>query len=113
MKQTLLLTISSIAMATLMTSCTGQVTDKMASIGKSTLSTDRCTAIDKKLIRLDEFTIMVNSTSAFHLEEKAIALLTPGVTVSNNKEQMLKDAKKKYAELSSERQKLGCQPAAE
>lgn len=112
MKQTLLLTLSSFAIATLLTACSGQVADKMAVVGKPTLSSDPCAAIDKKLIRLDEFTAMVNNTSAFHLEEKATALTVPGITVSNNKKQMLRDAKKKHAELSAERQKYGCETPA-
>ena len=117
MKQTLLLTIFSIAMATLMTACTGQkvdnladnLTENMASVGKSTLSSDPCSALDKKLFRLDRFTEVVKNTSAFHLEEKARAIPTPGITVSNNRKQMLRDADKKYTEYAAERQKYGCE----
>jgi hypothetical protein len=105
MKQTLLFTLSSFAIVTSMTGCGGQ----MAVVGKPSLSSEPCAAIDKKLIKLDEFTTMVNNTSAFHLEEKATALITPGITVSNNKEQMLRDANKKREELSVERQKYGCE----
>lgn len=108
MKKTLLITISSFIMATLMTACTGQVADGMVSVGSSDLSSNPCLAIDRKLIRLDEFMLMVNQTSAFHLEEKARALEAPGITVSNNKKQMLRDAKKKHAELLAEHKKLSC-----
>ena len=65
--------------------------------------------LDKKLIRLDEFTTMVNNTSAFHLEEKASALPVPGITVSNNKKKMLRDAEKKSVALLAERQKYACE----
>jgi|GEM_PF-1028891 len=109
MKQTLLLTLSSFALATLMTACTGQMTDKMAVVGNATLSSDPCAAIDKKIMRLDRFTEVVKNTSAFHLEEKATALPIPGITVSNNKKKMLRDADKKYAEYSVERQKYACE----
>jgi glutaredoxin-related protein len=74
-------------------------------------SSDSCTFIDKKIMELDRFTTMVNNTSAFHLAEKASALPVPGITVSNNKRQMLRDAKKKYAEYAAERQKYDCETA--
>jgi hypothetical protein len=109
MKQTLLFTLFSLTMATLMTACSGQMADNMASVGKSTLSSDPCAVIDKKMMRLDRFTEVVKNTSAFHLEEKATAIPTPGISVSNNRRQMLRDADKKYAEYSAERQKLGCE----
>lgn len=109
MKQTLLLTISSLSMVTLMVGCTGQVADKMPSVGNSNLASNPCSAIDKKIMKLDRFTEEVKNTSAFHLEEKATAIPTPGITVSNNRKQMLRDADKKYAEYSAERQKLGCE----
>lgn len=109
MKQTLLLTLFSFAISVFMTACTSQMGDKLAVVGNPTLSSDPCAAIDQKLIQLDEFTTMVNHTSAFHLEEKAAAMPVPGITVSNNKEHMLRDAKKKHAELVAERQKYGCE----
>ena len=110
MKQTLLLTIFSLTMATLMSACT-QMTEGMASVGKSNLTSNPCPAIDKKMMRLDRFTEVVKNTSAFHLEEKATAIPTPGITVSNNRKQMLRDADKKYAEYTAEREKYGCETA--
>ena len=108
MKQTLLITLFSFAFSSFMIASTDKFTDNMAVIGSPGLSSDPCAAIDKKLIRLDEFTTMVNNTSSFHLEEKASALPVPGITVSNNKKKMLRDAKKKYVEYSADRQKYGC-----
>jgi virulence-associated protein VapD len=109
MKQTLLCTLSFFTIATFMTACsTTQVADEMAVVGNPSLSSDPCAAIDEKVIRLDRFTAVVKNTSAFHLEEKATAIPTPGITVSNNRKQMLKDAEKKYAEYAAERQKYGC-----
>ncbi len=75
---------------------------------KTSFSSDPCDAIDKKMMRLDEFTEVVKNTSAFHLEEKASALPSPGFTVSNNRKQMLRDAEKKRTELLAERKKNGC-----
>jgi len=109
MKQIFLFALFSFSISVLMTGCTSQMSDKMAVVGDPALTSDPCAAIEQKRIKLDEFTAMVNNTSAFHLEEKAAALSVPGITISNNKEQMLQDAKKKYAELSAERQKYGCE----
>ncbi len=106
MKKTLLLTISSLVIAAFMTACSSQ----MASVGLSSADkTEECMIIDKKLIKIDNFITIVNDTSAFHLEEAARAIETPGITVSNNKKQMLRDANKKKTELESEHQKLGCE----
>ena len=106
MKKTLLLTISSLSMAAFITACSSQ----MASVGLSTADkTEECINLDKKLIKVDRFLEVVNNTSAFHLEEAASAIETPGITVSNNKKQMLRDANRKKAELESEHQKLECE----
>jgi hypothetical protein len=93
-------------MVAFMTACSSQ----MASSGLSTdKKTKECIDIDKKLIKVDKFINVVNNTSAFHLEEAAKAMETPGITVSTNKKQMLRDANKKKAELSQEHQRLGCE----
>ena len=110
MKQTLLLTISSLSMISFMTACSGQ----MASVGlvsddMVSDKTEECITIDRKLIKVDKFIEVVNNTSAFHLEEAAKAIEAPGITVSTNKKQMLRDANKKKTELESEHQKLGCE----
>jgi hypothetical protein len=109
MKQTLLFQHSFFIILTFMTTCTNQ----MAVADYTIFSSDSCAFIDKKIMKLDRFTTMVNNTSAFHLEEKASALQVPGITVSNNKKQMLKDAKKKYAEYAAERQKYDCKTPIE
>ncbi len=105
MKQTLLLTLSSLSMVALMTACTNQ----MASSEPTTVNNiQECKDIDKKLMKVDQFINRVNNTSAFHLEEEAIAIEAPGITVSNNKKQMLKDANRQRAKLLQEHQKIGC-----
>jgi hypothetical protein len=102
MKQTLL-TLSFVAIGIFVTACsTNQITDEMAVVGNPSLSSDPCAAIDEKVLKLDRFTEVVKHTSAFHLEEKANAIPTPGITVSTNRRQMLKDAEKKYAEYAAE-----------
>ncbi len=105
MKQTLLFAHSFFTIATFMIACTSQ----MAVADNTIFSSDSCAAIDKKIMKLDRFTTMVNNTSAFHLAEKALVFPVPGITVSNNKKQMLRDAKKKYAEYAAERQKYDCE----
>ncbi len=84
-----------------------QIADQKAVRGNS----DVCDALNNELIELYEFTIMVNNTSAFHLEEKLQAMPVPGITVSSNKKKMLRDAEKKRVELLVERQKQGCETA--
>jgi hypothetical protein len=108
MKQTLLYSLASFLLVTFMTACSGQIADEMAVVGNPGLSSDPCAAIDEKVLRLDRFTEVVKNTSAFYLEEKATAIQVPGITVSNNKKQMLKDVEKKYAEYAAEYQKYGC-----
>lgn len=108
MKQTLLFTLSFFTVTIFMTACSSQMADKMAVVGNPGLSSDPCAAIDKKVMRLDRFTEVVENTSAFYLEEKATAIQVPGITVSNNKIQMLRDAEKRYAEYAAEYQKYGC-----
>jgi hypothetical protein len=111
MKQPLLITLFSLAISSFVIASTDTFTDKTAVVGSPSMSSDPCTVIDKKVLRLDRFTEVVQNTSAFHLEEKATALPVPGITVSNNKKKMLRDAKKKYAEYAAERQKYGCDTA--
>ena len=105
MKQTLLFRLSFFTIATFIIASTSQ----MAVADNTVFSSDSCAAVDRKIMKLDRFTTMVNNTSAFHLEEKAAALTVPGITVSNNKKQMLRDAKKKYTEYAAERQKYDCE----
>ncbi len=106
MKKILLFALSSLSLAAFMTACTNQMT----SVGLSTADKDEeCMIINKKLIKVDKFTELVNKTSAFHLEEAASAIETPGITVSNNKKEMLRDANKKKTELESKQQELGCE----
>jgi hypothetical protein len=91
------------------TAATSQMDDKMIAPDNSIFSSNKCNTLDEELIELVEFTTMVKNTSAFHLQEKASALPSPGFTVSNNKKKMLRDIERKYAELLQERKKYGCE----
>jgi hypothetical protein len=82
--------------------------DSMPVADNTSYSSEACAAINKELIELDQFTNMVNNTSAFHLEEKISAWPSPGFTVSTNKKKMLRDAKKKRTKLLEEYKKEGC-----
>ena len=105
MKKTLLLTLSSLSAAIFMTAC-GQSIPYI-----NTDTADECATVDKKLLKVDSFIKVVNETSAFHLEEAASAIPVPGITASNNKPRMLRDADKRKAQLLAERQSLGCEAA--
>lgn len=107
MKNTLLLTLSSFAFTVLMTGCTGQ----MAAPGLSVADKEEeCINLDRKLIKVDKFLTILDRNSAFHIAEADLALEAPGITESNNKKRMLKDANKRRAELEVKRQKMGCAP---
>jgi virulence-associated protein VapD len=89
---------------------TAQIDEKITASDDATFSPEKCNTLDEELIELSEFTSMVKNTSAFHLEEKARALPSPGFTVSNNKKKMLRDIEKRHSELLAERKKYGCEP---
>ena len=77
---------------------------------QSKSSFDECADINKKLLQTDEYILNVDRTSAFHLEEVAVALENPRVSTSNNKKDMLKDANRRKAKLMADSKKYGCSP---
>ena len=103
MNKSLLLLLGAFGVSTLMTAC-GQTSPSL-----HTNTEEECMVINKKLLKIDTFITTVEGTSAFHLEEAALALDAPNITSSNNKRQMLKDAADKKAALQVEHQKLGCE----
>jgi len=106
MRHTFLLTLFSLAFVVLMGGCGS----KTPSVDADTRDhTEECMTIDKKLFKIDKFIVLVNRTSAFHLEEAAAAIPTPGITYSNNKPRMLRDANRKKAALLDEHQRFGCE----
>jgi len=110
MKHTFLLTLFSLAFVALMTGC-GSKTPSVDADTKD--NTEECMAIDKKLLKIDKFIDLVNRTSAFYIEEAATAILTPGITDSNNKPRMLRDANRKKEALLDEHQRFGCKTPRE
>ena len=82
---------------------TGQIVDVNSYKGKQ-----RCDRLDKDLIKVDKYIEVVDRTDAFHLEEAAVAIQEPDITVSTNKPRMLKDAHALRKQLMAEKKKLGC-----
>ncbi len=102
MKKTLLITLSTLSFTTLFTAC-GQI-----SVSTHTNTEEECFILERNLYKVEDFTDTVKKTSAFHLEEAAIAMNVPKITVSNNKRQMLRDAAKRKKTLEIEQKELGC-----
>jgi len=67
-----------------------------------------CENIDQSLVKLEEYILRVENTSAFHLEEAAQAYEIPGVTRSTNKKHMLRDARNYRDELIGKYEKMQC-----
>ena len=77
---------------------------------QSKSSFDECADINKKLLQTDEYIMKVERTSAFHLDEAAVALENPRMSTSNNKKDMLKDANRRKSKLLADSQTYGCKP---
>ncbi|MBA1420175.1 MAG: hypothetical protein FAF03_04745 [Epsilonproteobacteria bacterium] len=105
MKKTLLITLSTLTFTTLFSAC-GQV-----SVPTHTNTEEECLTVQRNLYKVEKFTDTVEKTSAFHLEEAAVAMNVPKITVSNNKRQMLRDAAKRKKSLEAEQKELGCKIA--
>jgi hypothetical protein len=103
MTKTLFLALSSLTLTLFITGC-GQSVPSV-----NTNTEEECLAINKNLLKVEKFTSTVENTSAFHLEEAAVAMQVPKISVSNNKRQMLRDAAKRKAQLEVEHQKYGCE----
>jgi len=102
MKNTPLLIISIFTTSLLITGC-GQSIPYV-----NTDTEEECVTVSRNLIKVETFTETVEKANAFHLEESAIALENPKISVSNNKRQMLRDARKRKVELEAEKKALGC-----
>jgi len=102
MKKTSLFTLSIFSATLLITGC-GQSIPYV-----NTDTEEECITVSRNLLKVETFTQTVEKASAFHLEEAAIALENPKISVSNNKRQMLRDASKRKAELEAEQKALGC-----
>jgi len=108
MKKTLLVTLTSVSAMIVMSGCMKIViVDDEEQINK-TASQSECATLEKKLAEVDAFESTLNSTRAFHLEELGYTITKTEITRSTNKVKMLKDAKKRRAELQAEQQENGC-----
>ncbi|MEA3455871.1 MAG: hypothetical protein U9R26_05140 [Campylobacterota bacterium] len=67
-----------------------------------------CENMEQSLVKLEEYILRVENTSAFHLEEAAQAYEVPDVTTSTNKKQMLKDARNYRDELIGKYENKQC-----
>ena len=70
---------------------------------------DQCDAYNRQLLQVDQYLKTVENTSAFHLEEAAVALEKPQISTSNNKKDMLRDAKRRKADILEKMQTSGCE----
>jgi len=105
MKKTLSTGLASLALLTFLTGC-GQ---NVPAVVKSMSNENRCDVYNNRLLKVDQYIETVERTSAFHLEEAAVALENPQISTSNNKKDMLKDAKRRRAEILAELQTNGCE----
>ncbi|MEA3418598.1 MAG: hypothetical protein U9Q90_04285 [Campylobacterota bacterium] len=106
MKKTLLLSAFSLSALVILSGCsssTGQIIDVNSYKGKN-----RCTDLNKDLIKVDQYIEVVSQTDAFHLEEAAQAIEKPNISTSTNKPRMLKDANSLRDSLMMKKKKLGC-----
>jgi len=104
MKKVLLISLS-LSSLLLMSACASKTEHIVANPYKMAKS---CESIDQSLEKLDRYIFVVENSSAFHLEEASSAYEIPGVTISNNKKHMLKDAKSYREELISKHKTMDC-----
>jgi hypothetical protein len=88
-----------------MSACTAKTEHIVANPYKMAKS---CESIDQSLEKLDRYILVVENSSAFHLEEASVAYEIPGVTISNHKKHMLRDAKSYREELISKHRAMEC-----
>lgn len=72
--------------------------------------TDACNTLDKKLVRVDEFTRRVEKLSLVQASSFGRTMTYPEITRSVEKPVMLRDARNRKTELLREREVLGCPP---
>ena len=109
MNKKFVIAITSVAAMILMSGCMKIViVDDEEQISKSATQSE-CASIEKKLAEVVAFESKLNSTRAFHLEELGYTIPNSSITRSTNKLKMLKDAKKRKADLEAEQQANGCE----
>ena len=71
-------------------------------------NTDKCSTYNNQLLKVNEYIAKVERTSAFHLEEAAVAMENPQISTSNNKKDMLKDASSRKINILENMKTNGC-----
>ena len=105
MKKTLLFSTLTLASLMALTACSDKTEVIVANPYKMQKN---CQNIEQSLVKLQEYILRVENTSAFHLEEAAQAYEIPDVSRSTNKKFMLRDARKYRAELIEKHEKMKC-----
>ena len=105
MIKTITMGLSALSLAVLMTGC-GQ---NIPVVVNNMSNADQCDAYNKQLFKVDQYLVTVEKTSAFHLEEAAVALENPQISTSNNKKDMLRDAKRRRTNILADMKTSGCE----
>ena len=69
---------------------------------------EKCSVYNNQLLKVNEYIAKVERTSAFHLEEAAVAMGNPQISTSNNKKDMLKDASSRKINILENMKTNGC-----
>jgi len=104
MKKIIIGSIASLSLIVLMTGC-GQ---NVPLVVNNMNNEDKCVAYNQQLFKVDSYIDKVERTSAFHLQEAAVALQDPQISTSNNKKDMLKDANKRKIGILENMKTYGC-----
>ncbi len=70
----------------------------------------KCAAYNNQLLKVNKYLDTVSGMSAFHLEEAAVAMDNPQISISNNKKDMLKDANQRKIDILTNMKTYGCKP---
>ncbi len=97
--------LSALSLAVVMTGC-GQ---NVPIIVNNMNNEDKCDAHNRQLLKVDQYLVTVEKTSAFHLEEAAVALENPQISTSNNKKDMLRDANRRRTNILADMKIHGCE----
>ena len=104
MIKTVTMGLSALSLAVLMTGC-GQ---NVPVVVNNMSNADKCDTYNQQLYKVDQYIETVERTSAFHLEEAAVALENPQISTSNNKKDMLRDANKRKIDILENMKTYGC-----
>jgi len=104
MKKTVIGSLASLTLMVFMAGC-GQNVPLMVN---NMDNENKCAVYNQQLLKVNNYIDRVERTSAFHLEEAAIAMPNPQISTSNNKKDMLKDASKRKISILENMKTYGC-----